>query len=939
MKLCRIVVLLGSALWPCAAAALRAGDDSSAPTREQLDHFERHVRPVLAMHCFSCHGAKKQESGLRLDSREAVLRGGERGAAATPGNVEGSVLIQAVRQAGELKMPPEGKLKPQEVAALESWVRGGLAWPGAVVAKSLASKSSPGGRGSMEAVRASHWAFRPIRKPALPPLKNTQGGWAATPIDRFIQARLEALGLAPSPPADRRTLIRRATFDLIGLPPTPEEIAAFENDPLPDETAFARLVERLLASPHYGERWGRHWLDVARYADNKGYVFFEEKKYPWAYTYRDFVIRAFNDDLPFDRFVLYQLAADQLDLADKRLLTALGFITVGGRFMNNTHDVIDDRIDVITRGLMGLTVTCARCHDHKYDPIPTADYYSLYGVLRSSTEPAVPPMFEPPPKTEAYRKFADELAVREKKLHDFVDQKHAELVNQARTRAGDYLLAAHTARHHPRTDDFMLLTDKGELNPSMIVRWQRYLEKTRSERHPVWGLWHVLSDLPEADFAQAAAKATADARGLNPLVLAALREKPPKSMAEAAQRFGEILARVDRKWQETLKPAQATDKPLPKRLDDPAEEELRLVLYGDGTPPSVAKVFDWGFLSLLPDRPSQAEFEKLLKAMESWAMSGPGAPPRAMVLQDVADPYEPRVFLRGNANRPGPAVPRQFAEVLSRERRPFQRGSGRLELAQAIVDPANPLTARVIVNRVWMHHFGKPLVDTPSDFGMRSDPPTHPELLDYLAATFVQRGWSLKDLHRRIMTSAAYQQSSADRPECITSDPENRLLWKMNRRRLEFEPLRDALLAVSDSLDRRIGGPSVEMFDGGFVPRRTLYGSIDRLDLPTLLTTFDYPNPATTTPRRDQTTVPPQALFLMNHPFVEEAAKRVAGRLDVTEKASDEGLLRLYELLLGRRPSVRELALTRQYVGGPNNDRFIRLIHGLLMSNGFAFVD
>jgi hypothetical protein len=459
--------------------------------------------------------------------------------------------------------------------------------------------------------------------------------------------------------------------------------------------------------------------------------------------------------------------------------------------------------------------------------------------------------------------------------------------------------------------------------------------------------------MPANDFAAAAAKLdvgrianpSGKAAALNPLVREAFAKQPPKSLAEVAQRYGELFKKA------------TAGAPIDAGRS-PAQEELCQVLNAPDAPPSVAKVFDWGFLSLLPDRPSQQEFEKLLKDIEQWSRTGPGAPPRAMVVQDNPQPFEPRIFQRGSPNRPGELVPRQFVQVLSPQRQPFRQGSGRLELARAIVDPANPLTARVIVNRVWMHHFGQGLVDTPGDFGLRSNPPSHPELLDYLAATFMERGWSLKDLHRQIMNSAVYQQASAvgrivnPSESASTSsdgrignpssaaDPENRLLGRMNRRRLEFESLRDALLAVSGSLEGRLGGPPVEIFGGQFVPRRSIYGAIDRMDLPPLLSTFDFPSPATLSPKRDATTVPPQALFLMNHPFVVEAARRVAARPQIATAEMTGKVTRLYALLFGRAPIASELKLAHEYFGPqPTGDRLAAYVHGLLMLNEFAFVD
>jgi hypothetical protein len=417
--------------------------------------FERHVRPVLSEHCWSCHGPKKQTAGLRLDSRAALLRGGESGPAVDEKDPAKSLLLKAVRHESELKMPPKAKLPPPAIDALTTWVRRGAPWPEAAA------------KGDGQDWRA-HWVFQPVANPA-PPVR-PDDRWSRSPIDRFVWAKLRDNGLHPSAEAEKRTLIRRLTFDLTGLPPTPEEVEAF----LRDEAAGAydRIVARLLDSPAYGEHWARVWLDVARYADTKGYIFFEEATYPWAYTYRDYVIEAFNRDLPYDRFLREQIAADRLPGADPRSLRALGFLTVGGRFMNNTHDIIDDRIDVVTRGLMGLTITCARCHDHKFDPVPTKDYYALYGVFASCEEPTVYPLYEPPPKTEVYEKFATELAARKRKLRDFVHRKKTELAVGARRRAAEYLLAAHANRDKPGQEEFMLIADGADLNPKMVIRWQ-----------------------------------------------------------------------------------------------------------------------------------------------------------------------------------------------------------------------------------------------------------------------------------------------------------------------------------------------------------------------------------------------------------------------------------------------------------------------------------
>ncbi len=938
--------------YSCLIAVLSACSAFAAATepewpRAQIEFFEKQIRPVLAAQCWNCHGEKKVESGLRLDSRDAVLKGGERGEIVKPRDPAASLLIHAIRREGDLQMPPNGRLSSGQVAAFAKWIEFGLPWPRETVGSALSQ------------ARRSHWAFQPVTKFPVPEIVGDT--WSQTPIDRFILDKEPSKGRRS---AERHVLIRRATFDLVGLPPTPDEVAEFEADPAPD--AFERLVDRLLASPKHGERWGRYWLDVARYADTKGYVFFEEKTFPWAYTFRDYVIRSLNDDKPYDRFLLEQIAADQLDdRTDSSSLAALGFLTVGGHFMGNVHDIVDDRIDVVTRGLMGLTVTCARCHDHKYDPIPTADYYSLYGVFRSSTEPLVLPLFSTPVDTPEYRRFTAELSVRQQSLDDFVTQKHAALVDGARTRAGEYLLAAKAADEKPATDDFMLIADPGDLNPAMIVRWQAYLEKIEPRgvprsgqqtaigtTHPIWGAWFQFAAIPDERFQDKSAKVcerlastvpVSGSQGTNPLVVKALcGTMPPQSLIEVANRYGALLKSIDAQWQALLREAAIRKRPTPIHLENVHEEELRLELYGESAPANVPLVFGWGFLSLLPDRASQGQYQKLLKEVEQWLMTGPAAPPRAMVLLD-GPPYDPRIFVRGNPSRPGDAVSRHFLTALTVDEKPFSRGSGRLELAQAIVNPANPLTSRVAVNRIWQNHFGAGLVRTPGDFGLRSDPPTHPELLDWLASELAGRTgqpsrWSLKRLHRQLMSSATYQQSSQF--GSIT-DPENRWLGHANRLRLDFEATRDALLAVTGTLDDQIGGPSRSMLDGGFHPRRTLYAYVDRQDPPGLLSVFDVPSSAATSSLRDTTTVSPQALYLMNGPLVSTSADLVLRRPDVAAITStDTRVHQIHRILFARAPSDAESRLAAEFLGTqPSAANWRHFVQALLLTNEFVFVD
>ena len=795
--------------------------------------------------------------------------------------------------------------------------------------------------------KSAHWSLQPVTRPRVPEIQSDD--WSCNPVDRFLLSRLEQKRLTPSPPATRRTLIRRASFDLLGLPPHPDQIDTFTADRAPD--AWERLVDHLLASPHYGERWARYWLDIARYADNKGYTFFGEKTYPWAWAYRDYVIHSFNDDLPYDRFLLEQLAADQLDLQKTPgSRAAMGFLTVGGRFMDNLHDMLDDQIDVVTRGLMGMTVTCARCHDHKYDPIPQTDYYSLYGVFRSSSQPLVPPVLDRLTHNRERQEFSKELNTRYQKLREFIETKHREVVSTARSRAADYLLQAQLTLDQPPTDNFMLLTTADGLNPTVVLRWRVLLERARDDGDPVWQPWQQLSSLAKTTFARDSARVLRDlskqdgtTRHVNPLVLQVLSEPPPTNLTETAARYGRLLNSIEAKWQASLKDSDQHQSPRPTRLPDAAEEELRQVFHGPTAPPDVPRTFGWGFLALLPDRPAQAAYKKLRQALDNWMYKGKGAPPRAMVLHEHDTPFKPYVFERGNPYRRGEPVPRRLPAILALgPRQPFQHRSGRLELARAITAPQNPLTARVLVNRVWLHHFGEGLVRTPGDFGTRGTPPTHPELLDYLAHWFVHdANWSLKALHRLLMTSAAYRQSSQHRPVADEADPANRLLWRMRRRRLDFESMRDSHLYLADSLDRTIGGRPLPIFSStSLQPRRSIYGFVDRMNPAPLLRTFDVPNPIASCSQRLETTIAPQALHLMNDGRVYTSAQQLSARtarLDGTPR-----IARLYQLIFARGPDPHELDSSRRFLQAHDvvdTATWTRLAHVLLMSNEAQFID
>lgn len=868
-----------------------------------FDYFEKNVRPVLVDSCYSCHSAQAEKGikgGLALDTKAGLLTGGENGPAIVAGNPEKSLLIKAVRYHDEaLQMPPKGKKLPDEqIEALVAWVKMGAPDP----------RTGPSTLKDPKVEAAKHWAFQPVQQPAVPKVRNKKQ--VQSPVDSFLLAKLEERGLTLSPRADKRTLVRRAYYDLLGLPPTDAQVAEFEKDRSPD--AFAKLVDRLLASPHYGERWARYWLDIARYADTKGYVFEEERRYPYSYTYRDWVIRSLNEDLPYDQFLIQQLAADLLPLGDdKRPLAALGFLTLGRRFLNNQADIIDDRIDVVTRGTMGLTVACARCHDHKSDPVPTKDYYSLYGVFASCNEPGEKPLLGSKSMPKEYPEYLVERKKQADELENYQRGEEGKVRTKIRGQVGDYLLVLHDSSIASEDKKEGLVRER-KLQPSLSRQYKKSLKDWNTKSNPIFAPWFEFTALPATNFASAAREVAArlnDSKTINPVVAERLlKSEPPVSLKDAAERLNKLFAEIDLEWRTLL-----TNTPAAKALGDPGREALRQILYADGTP---VMSLDSGELLRFTDTPVQQKVRALKRKLDEVDATHPGAPPRAMALLDNPTPTEPVVFKRGNPGNPGEKVPRQFLEVVSGpKRKPFAKGSGRLEMAQEIASKDNPLTARVFVNRIWMYHFGTPFVRTPSDFGLRSDPPTHPELLDYLASRFVADGWSIKKLHKLIMLSGAYQQVSDDDAKSAKIDPANQLFWRMNRRRLDFEAMRDSLLAVSGSLDLTHGGRGVEMTTEPFTVRRTVYGFVERQNLPGLFRTFDFASPDATSPQRFSTTVPQQALFLMNSPFVIERAKSLLARPEIKSASSDEQKIQqMYRVAFQRSPDKDEVKLGQQFV-------------------------
>ncbi|MGB0582997.1 MAG: DUF1549 domain-containing protein, partial [Limisphaerales bacterium] len=704
-------------------------------SEKQAEFFETRIRPALAEHCYGCHStkAKKLKAELYLDNRDAALKGGESGVVIKPGDLAGSLLIGAVRYTEEsLEMPPKAKLPEKVIADFEKWVAMGAPWPTAGDAQIAGSA----GGYDFEKFRREHWSFKPVKKPGLPAVSNAP--WTQQPIDYFVLAKLDEAGMNPSPKADKRTLIRRAYFDLIGLPPTPKQVREFVSG----SKSWPLVIEDLLDSPHYGERWARHWMDVARYSDGLG-GFLDNGTLPEAWRYRDWVVSALNRDLPYDEFVRQQIAGDVMS-KPKQTAAATGFFAVGPTYRSDGGDpeakaqalaeTLSDRVDTFSRGFMGLTAACARCHDHKFDPITAKDYYALAGVFKNSNVREFP--LADAAVVKVYREHQKKIADRDKEL------KRAK---RAQTQAG----------------------------------------KDR------------IKELQEE--------------------IAALKKSAP------------------------------------------------------------------------------AKYDFVHALGESGKV-------------------DMNVAIRGDLRKKGELVPRRFLELIEGALdRPYTKGSGRVELAASVADPANPLTARVFVNRVWQWHFGEALVRTPSNFGVLGEKPTHPRLLDWLTATFVQKNWSIKELHRLIMKSASYQMSSAHNDANFDLDGDNRFLWRMNPRRLEVEVWRDSLLVVSGLLDHSLGGrPDNEILDSR---RRTLYGTVsrngDRFRSDKFRRTFDFPAARSTSAARTTSTVPQQYLFMMNSKFIGDCAKALTARLERGSPNTDGRIKLAYQTLFQREPDEFEIKIAR----------------------------
>jgi hypothetical protein len=802
--------------------------------------FEVKIRPVLAGTCFRCHGGKKVSGGLRVDSRAALQRGGDSGPAVVPGDPDRSLLVQALRYTiADIKMPPDKRLPDPVAADFAAWVKQGAPWP---------AKATRGFRAGR------HWAFAPVRKVSPPP---DATGWADTPIDRFILAGLRARGLRPAPPADRRTLLRRLYFDVVGLPPTPDQMRAFLADESP--TAYAKVVDRLLASPQYGERWGRHWLDVARYADTAG----DNADYPIpeARLYRDYVIDSFNADTPYDQFVREQLAGDILAKQGPRekyaeRVIATGFLALSRRYATAPYELwhltLEDTIETTGRAFLGLTLRCARCHDHKFDPVTREDYYALYGIFAGTQFPWT---------------GAEEFA----------------------------------SKKFPRQHLVPLLPPEDAAPRLEVFRRKAHQLEEDIRRVEHGPLAKKLAELDRRIEAKAKDIQTLEARRQNTDVPKAERAALEKERAAVNHQLQSDLNHHRALLQNLLKPGLPADVPGAYAVED-------------------------------------------------------GKP---------ADAY---VQLRGEPEQHGPTVRRTVPRCLA-GKEPVHvppGSSGRLQLAEWLTRPENPLTARVMVNRIWQHHFGKGLVGTPSNFGARGEPPTHPELIDWLAARFVENGWSVKAIHRQIVLSKAYRLASSGDDASAAKDPGNRWYSRYDRRRLDAEAIRDAMLAVSGRLDPARPGPHPfpppehwtwtqhSPFKGVYPSnRRTVYLMTQRIQRHPFLALFDGPDTNTTTARRGSSTVPQQALFLMNSPFVREQADGFAGRLIAATPEARRRVELAHQLAWSQPATAAERdkgvryvdayrqELAKQGVTGPQQEReaWTSYARVLLSANEFVYLD
>ena len=929
------------------ALASVSASRAEEPDAGKVAFFEQKIRPVLVSQCYECHSStalakKKLKGGLRVDTRDAMLEGGDSGPALEPEKPEESLILEVLRYDDVVKMPPKRKLSDAVIADFANWIKMGAPDPRRAAAAPARREGI-----DLEAGR-KHWAYHPVTGIAPPSVKNRE--WPRNEIDRFVLAGLEAKGLEPAAAADRAALVRRVYFDLIGLPPTPEQIDAFLADRSP--TAYEHLVDRLLASPEFGERWGRHWLDVARFAESltlRGFLFKE------AWRYRDYVIDAFNRDLPFDRFVREQVAGDLLPASGieerRRQMVGITFLILGNANLEEQDkeqlrmDVVDDQIDTIGKAFLAQTVGCARCHDHKFDPIPTRDYYALAGILRNvkTLEHAnvskwiERPLPLDPPQEAALRKQESEVAALEARIK----LERARFGGMSVSATGPLPLESVAGIVVDDTQAKKVGVWAESRNVATYVGTGYIYDENRGKGEksvtfqpelPRAGDYEVrLSYTAHPNRSEAVPVTILCAEG-EKTVSVNMREVPPidgRFVSLGRHRFesnGQGYVLVSN---EGTKGVVVADAVVFLPADGPQAQD-----HGDDAAARAARtrIRTW-----------ENELNQLRARGPSRAM--------VMMVVEEAEIGDTRVHVRGSVHSLGDEVPRGFLQVATSGPTPPlpSRESGRRELADWLASNQNPLTARVLVNRAWHWLFGAGLVRTPDNFGTTGERPSHPELLDHLALRFMEDGWSVKALVRRIVVSRTYRLSALAKSRALSVDPENRLFGRMNLRRLDAECIRDAILAASGRLQRERGGPGIPFdlaADYGFKhtdEHRSVYEPVFRNALPELFNVFDFADPSLVTGRRNVSTVAPQGLFLLNHPFVLEQARHAAKRL-LAEPGLDEAgrLDRAYRLALGRSPSLRERTIALEGLAdGPEGpeSQWTALFHALFASIDFRYVN
>ncbi|WP_263352875.1 PSD1 and planctomycete cytochrome C domain-containing protein [Acidicapsa acidisoli] len=921
------------------------------------DFFENNIRPILANNCLSCHG-DATSGGLKLDSREALLKGGGRGPAIVPGDPDKSLIITAVHQTTALKMPKGGKLTPQEVADLTEWVKHGAVWP----------KSAPGTvfsasvkTGIITDKQRAFWSFQPLKPVPVPESKNAK--WARTPIDKFVLAKMLDAGIKPSAQADRRTLIRRATYDLTGLPPTPEEVEAFENDKSPK--AWENLVDRLLASPKYGERWGRHWLDVARYAEDdvrgldpkgRGYMPFNG-----AYRYRDWVIKSFNQDMPFDEFLRLQIAGDKIPAKTKQdqedYLTATSFLGAGPWVWDQAEpiqgraDERNERVDAVTRGTLGLTVACARCHNHKYDPITQKDYYAMIGIFANSTYKEYSTVSES--QAAAYESNLAKLEKLQIDYQEYTRTETRQFADALANQSASYMVAAWNVLGKPKAT-VEEAASKAKLDSEVLRRWVDYLTPGKQVQYDYLKDWQAM------------------------LAADGGTEDEAKALAESFQRLVLRVRQHDREVEEQNEIVRDKNDVPRHRVHDAKPSEFETddqfcpgcALELKTIPIDEAKLYSDLFVTRSGDQ--ETKFVPGILVFTGWDLASRLGPIRQAYIEaqqkEIADlkkkvgpenyPYvhgmadkpliqDVKLNVRGNPHSLGDTVPRRFLTVLAaRDTKPYSNGSGRLELANDIA--SSPLAMRVIVNRIWKWHFGSGIVNTPDNFGYVGEEPTDPELLEFLAHEFVANGRSIKKLQREIMLSAVYQTSVAESAEAHEKDGANRLYSHFNRQRLDAEEIRDTMLFVSGDLDtKKTSGPSSDFSEDNSEP--TVFCKVSRYRLNNYLQIFDFPNPNFTSEQRFSSNVPLQQLYFMNNLFVYKQAGILAERVH-SEATDKDRIVKLYQFVFQRKPSDEELELGLKFlsttperagyaVAGEPITAWRQYARIMLSSNEFQFLD